>query len=176
MSLVISEVASRFSAQIYGVGPVYIAIETRCRVPQHLSRAWIKEVNEPYRTGHGWRVRLGHFALQFGRCTKHPEADVSDEAHMAYMGMRMFPYLPGDSNDAPDQGRDEGAGEHEVRPPEPVDVQRDGVVAGGDLPGVQPDGVGPSATGGLEAGPEDVNERWRLDYNTQATPQARPGD
>jgi hypothetical protein len=166
---------------MYGIGPVYIAIETQCKVAARFSPAWIKEVNEPYRAGHGWRVRLGHFALQFGRCTKHPEADESDDAHMAYLGMRYIPYL-GEAvhDDAPGEGSDEGSGPYEVWLEGPESVLGDGVVAGRDLPGVQSFRVGPSATGGQEDGPQegsaDSNERWRLDYNTQATAQADQGD
>jgi hypothetical protein len=169
-------VPSKFSAKIRGVGPLYVAIETNCKVPAHLSRAWIKEVNEPYRTGHGYRVRLGHFAFQFGTCTRHPEADVSDDAHMAYLGVRYIPYLPsgGTTDDAPDEVNDEGAGDDEVWAGEPEPVLDHGVVAGGDLPGVQPIRMGTSGER-PEDGSEDVNERWRRDYNTQATAQDRQG-
>jgi len=55
------------------LGPVYLAIETNCTERAHVSRAWIREVDEPYRTGHGWRLRLAHFAVQCGICQAHPE-------------------------------------------------------------------------------------------------------
>lgn len=99
---------SKFSVRIYGVWRVYVAIETKCTVRKHISRAWITEVAEPYRTGHGWRVRLGHLALQCGICEKHPEIREGDEAFLNHLNMRWVPYRPGGDHDAPSQ--DDGAG------------------------------------------------------------------
>jgi hypothetical protein len=111
--------ASRFSTRMYGVGRVYVAVETKCTVPKRVTRAWITEVGAPHRTGLGWRVRLGHY------------------------------------------GSDEGVGQHEVRPGEPVVVQHDGVVERRGLSVVQPLRVEAGPTGGQEDGPQEGGAKGR---------------
>lgn len=146
----------RWTVRMISFGPAYVAIETNCTEQAHVSRAWIREVAEPFRTGHGWRVRLGHFALQGGRCTKNPEVGQDTEALREHLFMRWLPYTPPEgTRAASDQGRVQGAGQHEVRADEPVVVQHDGVVGGSGLPDVQPERVEASAPGGQEDGPQE---------------------
>jgi hypothetical protein len=154
--------ASRFSTRMYGVGRVYVAVETKCTVPKRITRAWITEVGAPHRTGLGWRVRLGHYAIQFGICEAHPEVAHDDQAFMEHMQMRWVPYTPPEGTDAPlDQGSDEGVGQHEVRPGEPVVVQHDGVVERRGLSVVQPLRVEAGPTGGQEDGPQEGGAKGR---------------
>jgi hypothetical protein len=163
---------SKFSVHIYGVGPLYVAVETKCAEQAHVSRAWIREVAEPYRTGHGWRVRLGHFAVQFGTCTKHPEVDEDEPSFVEHLGMRWLPYSPGgNDDDTPDQVSDQGSGGDEVRAGEPVDVRRDGVVEGSDVLGLLPLRVEADAPGGAGHGPQAGSPT----SNGQVPPQDRSG-
>lgn len=160
------------------LGPVFMAIETKCFERAHISRTWIKEVDEPFRTGHGWRVRLGHFALQFGTCTKNPGVGNDIELFRQHMFMRWMPYLEANQDDAPGQGSDEGLGDDQVWVEEPEPVLDHGVVGGSDVPDLLSEHVarrgeaGRGSPGGQGAGAEEssaeINERWRQSYNDEA--------
>lgn len=166
----------RWTVRMISFGPAYVAIETNCTEQAHISRAWIREVAEPFRTGQGWRVRLGHFALQGGRCTKNPEVGQDTEALREHLFMRWLPYTPPEgTRAASDQGSDQGAGQHEVRADEPVVVQHDGVVGGSGLPDVQPDGVEASPTGGQEDGPQEGGPTGQEGRSTDDVERGRSG-
>lgn len=70
-----------------GLGPVYVATERRCPVRARLSRAWITEMAPPYRKGKGWRLRVGHLAVQVGVCRKN---DVDEEHLIEHLGWRRL--------------------------------------------------------------------------------------
>ena len=61
--------------RIKGVGPVYVGFEAVCLEPKFLSKAWFRELTEPWRMGRGLRVRVGHRAVQVGWCRKNPLAE-----------------------------------------------------------------------------------------------------
>jgi hypothetical protein len=61
--------------RIKGVGPVYVGYEAICVEPKVVSRAWFRELTEPWRMGRGWRLRIGHHAVQVGICKKNPLAE-----------------------------------------------------------------------------------------------------
>jgi hypothetical protein len=108
---------SEFSVRIRGVGPIYVATETKCPVRAVVSRAWITEMAPPYRKGNGWRLRVGRFAVQVGTCTKHPEVSENILGTLIeHVGWRSFPWRPdagpGDPLGEGDEGR---AGDQQVR-------------------------------------------------------------
>jgi len=59
------------------LGPVYVGYERWTDEPRVVSRAFFRELATPWRVGHGWRLRLGHRALQVGRCRPSTEGDMS---------------------------------------------------------------------------------------------------
>lgn len=140
------------------LGATYVAIETNCTERDHLSRAWIREVDAPFRIGEGWRVRLGHFAVQVGRCSKNPDVGEDVELYRQHMFMKWLPYpwtreIPID--DAPGEGHEERDRVDGVRHDERLDLRDDGVVEGRHLQEVQPErvGPGPDDAGSTDDGP-----------------------
>ena len=81
---------SSLSVRIRGVGPFYFATETRCTVRKHLSKAWITEMAPPYRKGNGVRLRISHYAVQFGTCRKTAINEDADEL-IEHVGWRKMP-------------------------------------------------------------------------------------
>lgn len=53
----------------YVAGPLYWVIEYAA-AGKVLSRAWMAEIQPPFRAGGGLRIRLGSRAFQVGRCRK----------------------------------------------------------------------------------------------------------
>lgn len=64
--------------RIKGVGPVYVGYEAVCTEPKIVSWTWFRELTEPWRMGHGVRLRIGHRAVQVGYCKKNPLAEDPD--------------------------------------------------------------------------------------------------
>jgi hypothetical protein len=61
--------------RVKGVGPIYVGYEAWSDEPKVISRAWFRELTEPWRMGGGWRLRVGHRAVQVGTCVKRPLAE-----------------------------------------------------------------------------------------------------
>jgi hypothetical protein len=121
------------SVRIRGLGPFYVATERNSTEPRHLSRAWITEMAPPYRKGHGWRLRLGRYAVQVGTCTKHPE--MNDDHLLDHLGWRGFDWRPGRP---PGEGDAQGPGDDEVQEAKRVAVRCHSVGKRGHLQSVPP--------------------------------------
>jgi hypothetical protein len=63
--------------RLKSVGPVYVGYEGHCTEPNTFSKAFFRELAEPWRVGRGVRVRLGSKAVQVGRCRRSTEGDMS---------------------------------------------------------------------------------------------------
>lgn len=61
----------------YAAGPFYWSVEHGAEGAS-VGRAWMAEMNTPYRMGKGVRVRIGSRAFQVGVCKKSPRALVRD--------------------------------------------------------------------------------------------------
>ena len=59
------------------LGGVYVGYERYCDEPRIVSRAWFRELADPWRIGNGWRLRVGHRAVQVGHCRPNTEGDMS---------------------------------------------------------------------------------------------------
>ena len=70
--------------RIKGIGPVYVGYEPFTDEPKVVSRTWFRELTEPWRMGSGWRLRLGHRAVQIGRCFRRPLAE--DPSALSQLG------------------------------------------------------------------------------------------
>jgi len=69
---------------------VYVGVERYTDEPRVVSRAFFRELAEPWRVGHGWRLRLGHKAIQFGRCRINTEGDMSALKQLGGRELRDF--------------------------------------------------------------------------------------
>jgi len=97
--------------RIKGARSVYVGYERRCNEPRIVSKAWFRELTDPWRIGHGVRVRIGRRAFQVGRYRINTEGDMSA---LKQLGGRELPTFP------PDQiGRWNGQG---VRTQAPTDA------------------------------------------------------
>lgn len=63
--------------KLKSVAGIYVGYENYTDEPHVFSRAWFRELAEPWRIGHGLRIRLGHRAVQVGRCRPNTEGDMS---------------------------------------------------------------------------------------------------
>jgi hypothetical protein len=69
---------------------VYVGWESRCNEPQIVSKAWFRELADPWRVGHGVRFRIGHKAIQVGRCRPNTEGDMSALRQLGGRELRTF--------------------------------------------------------------------------------------
>jgi hypothetical protein len=60
-----------------GIFGFYVGYEPYCDEPNTFSRAWFRELAEPWRVGGGLRIRWGHKAIQVGRYRYNTEGDMS---------------------------------------------------------------------------------------------------
>jgi hypothetical protein len=70
--------------RIKGVGPVYVGYEAVTQERRIVSWSWFRELTDPWRMGHGVRLRIGHRAFQVGYCFKRPLAD--DPSALSQLG------------------------------------------------------------------------------------------
>jgi len=77
--------------QMKSVGPVYVGMESLCREPKIVSRAWFKEMAPPWREGKGWRLRIGLTAFQVGICHKGVEEGATPLRQLGGYEMKATP-------------------------------------------------------------------------------------
>jgi hypothetical protein len=88
---------------------IYVGWESYSDEPNTFSRAWFRELADPWRIGNGVRVRLGHKAIQVGRCRRNTEGDMSALKQLGGRELGTF---------TPEQiGRWNGQGIHTEEPP-----------------------------------------------------------
>jgi hypothetical protein len=56
---------------------VYVGYERYTDEPNTFSRAWFRELADPWRVGSGLRIRFGHRAVQVGRYRINTEGDMN---------------------------------------------------------------------------------------------------
>jgi hypothetical protein len=78
--------------RIKGIGPVYAGYEAHTDEPKIVSWAWFRELTEPWRMGHGVRLRIGTRAVQAGLCKRNPLAE--DPSALSQLGGYDLPTSP----------------------------------------------------------------------------------
>lgn len=63
--------------RVRGALGVYVGYERWSDEPNTFSKAWFRELTEPWRIGSGLRIRVGHKAVQIGRYRINTEGDMS---------------------------------------------------------------------------------------------------
>jgi hypothetical protein len=73
------------------VRSVYVGWESYTDESKIVSRAWFRERAEPWRLGSGVRLRIGHRAIQVGRCHPNPEPDMDVYKQLGVRNLEFDP-------------------------------------------------------------------------------------